>query len=98
MEGIIKFWNNNWGFIIAEDNNEYFVSIQGLQDTEYHPQRNDKVTFEIGENKKGFCCINVRSGHREPEEVGEVLKKEIKVFNHANGRNFDEAEAIGGHC
>jgi CspA family cold shock protein len=59
-EGTVKFFNDSkgYGFILdSESNSEIFVHVTGLIDK---PENNDKVTFEIVEDKRGKKAINVK--------------------------------------
>jgi CspA family cold shock protein len=58
--GTVKFFNDSkgYGFIIdSEDGKEYFVHISGLVD---EITKNDEVTYELTEGKKGLNAINVK--------------------------------------
>lgn len=58
--GTVKFFNDSkgYGFIIdSEDGKEYFVHISGLVD---EVTKNDEVTYELTEGKKGLNAINVK--------------------------------------
>ena len=65
FNGTVKWFEarKGFGFITRDDKNEdYFVHHSSiLMDAEYKLlHENQKVTFEIGEGKKGPCAINVR--------------------------------------
>lgn len=58
--GTVKFFNEDKGFgFIVEDEtqNEIFVHVSGLEDD---IEKNDKVSFETTEGKKGLNAISVR--------------------------------------
>jgi len=58
--GTVKFFNENkgYGFIKVDDSNEeIFVHATGLVD---EIQKDDKVSFEVKEGKKGLNAINVK--------------------------------------
>ena len=62
MEGIVKFFNveKGFGFIKSnEDDKEYFVHISGLEGCDKLNDE-DKVTFEIGEGKRGPMAVSVK--------------------------------------
>ncbi|MEI6348137.1 MAG: cold shock domain-containing protein [Bacteroidota bacterium] len=59
-EGTVKFFNDSkgYGFILdSESNSEIFVHVTGLIDK---PENNDKVSYEIVEDKRGKKAINVK--------------------------------------
>jgi CspA family cold shock protein len=59
-EGTVKFFNESkgYGFIIDNETNaEIFVHVTGLIDK---PENNDKVSYEIVEDKRGKKAINVK--------------------------------------
>jgi CspA family cold shock protein len=58
--GTVKFFNETKGFgFIKVDGSgeEIFVHVTGLTD---NIQQDDKVTFDIGQGKKGMTAINVK--------------------------------------
>jgi CspA family cold shock protein len=58
--GTVKFFNESKGFgFIKVDGSgeEIFVHVSGLVD---NIQQDDKVTFEIGQGKKGMTATNVK--------------------------------------
>jgi len=58
--GTVKFFNEDKGFgFIVEDEteNEIFVHVSGLEDD---IEKNDKVSFETTEGKKGLNAVSVR--------------------------------------
>ncbi len=58
--GTVKFYNEDKGFgFIVEDEtqNEIFVHASGLEED---IEKNDKVSFETTEGKKGLNAVNVR--------------------------------------
>ena len=57
--GMVKFFNaaKGYGFITCDsDNKEYFVHATGCVDT---LKKEDSVTFELQEGKRGLMCVNV---------------------------------------
>lgn len=59
-KGTVKFFNETKGFgFIIEDGseNEIFVHATGLQEL---ITKNDRVSFEIKEGKKGTNAVNVK--------------------------------------
>ncbi len=59
-EGTVKFFNDSkgYGFIIDDESKtEVFVHVTGLIDK---PENNDKVSYEIVEDKRGKKAINVK--------------------------------------
>ncbi len=58
--GTVKFFNEDkgFGFIVDDETqNEIFVHVSGLEDD---IEKNDKVTFETTEGKKGLNAVSVR--------------------------------------
>lgn len=58
--GTVKFFNSSkgYGFIVEEDSQEdIFVHVTGL---EAEIQKDDEVTFDVIEGKKGLNAINVK--------------------------------------
>jgi CspA family cold shock protein len=58
--GTVKFYNEDKGFgFIVEDEtqNEIFVHMSGLEDD---IEKNDKVSYETTEGKKGLNAVSVR--------------------------------------
>ncbi|GAB3340702.1 cold shock domain-containing protein [Marivirga atlantica] len=58
--GTVKFFNEDKGFgFIVEDEtqNEIFVHVSGLEED---IEKNDKVSFETTEGKKGLNAVSVR--------------------------------------
>ena len=60
MEGTVKFFNEGkgFGFIQADDGNEYFVHISGLNEG-VRLRDNDQVTFDVEEGDRGPKAVNV---------------------------------------
>ena len=60
MKGVCKFYNpiKNFGFIIGEDGQNYFVHKTGIKEG-IELNEGDEVTFETEENEKGFKAVNV---------------------------------------
>jgi len=60
MQGTVKFYNESKGYgFITEDETQkdYFVHSSGVKTK---IKNNDKVTFEVGEGKKGPMAIDVQ--------------------------------------
>lgn len=58
--GKVKFFNETkgFGFIVDDESGkEYFVHISGLID---EIQKNEAVTFELQEGKKGMMAVQVK--------------------------------------
>ena len=57
-KGTVKFFNESkgFGFIKAEDGEEIFVHVSGLNND---IRENDEVTFEVQQGKKGPNAVNV---------------------------------------
>lgn len=61
-KGTVKFFNETkgFGFIKDEENGqEYFVHVSGLVDT---IDKDDEVTFDLQEGRKGLNAVNVKKG------------------------------------
>ena len=65
-KGIVKEYDSSkgFGFIIGEDNEDYFVHVSGLRE---HPKRKgltpgQRVSFDVDFGMKGDKAINVRVG------------------------------------
>lgn len=60
MKGKVKFFNDmkQFGFIIGEDGNQYFVHATGLA-TGVSLRENDAVTFEVEKSEKGPKAVKV---------------------------------------
>jgi len=61
MKGTVKFFNRDkgFGFITAEDGNEYFVHVSALPEGEILNE-NDQVEFEIEQGDRGPKAVNVK--------------------------------------
>lgn len=60
MNGKVKFFNESkgFGFIISDDEKEYFVHLTGLAQG-VTLREGDEVTFEIEEGDRGPKAVNV---------------------------------------
>lgn len=61
QEGTVKFFNETkgFGFITPNDGSEdIFVHVSGLQG---EIKEGDKVTYEVGEGRKGTAAVNVKA-------------------------------------
>ena len=60
MKGKVKFFNESkgFGFVSADDGNEYFVHLSGLQEG-VRLRDNDPVSFDIEEGDRGLKAVNV---------------------------------------
>lgn len=60
MKGKVKFFNDmkEFGFIAAEDGNEYFVHVTGLIG-EGRIKEGDSVSFEVEKGDKGLKAVKV---------------------------------------
>ena len=72
MKGTVKFFNDmkGFGFITAEDGNEYFVHQEGLQEG-VRLQENDSVSFDVEEGERGPKAVNVSKGDSSEESSDE---------------------------
>ena len=62
--GIVKIWDaqKGFGFIIAEDENEYFIHVRDLHLSVKHKRlfEGQKVKFDVRYDMKGDKAINVK--------------------------------------
>jgi len=60
MKGKVKFFNQikEFGFIVGEDGNDYFVHKTGLKE-DSNLDKDDSVSFDIEEGEKGKKAVNV---------------------------------------
>ena len=60
MKGTVKFFNagKGFGFITAEDGNEYFVHMSALAEG-VNLNEGDTVTFDVEEGDRGPKAVNV---------------------------------------
>ena len=61
MKGTVKFFNSDkeFGFIVGEDDKEYFVHKTGLA-AGVTIDKDDSVTFDTEKGDKGMKAINVK--------------------------------------
>lgn len=62
MKGVVKWFNETkgFGFITGDDDKEYFVFYQDIQDEGFKTlEENENVEFEPGEGPKGLKAIQV---------------------------------------
>jgi len=60
MNGKVKFFNESkgFGFIISENNDEYFMHITGINDG-VTLSENDEVSFDTEEGDRGIKAVNI---------------------------------------
>lgn len=60
MKGRIKYYNQakGFGFIVGEDNNDYFMHISNVKSYEL-PEQGSLVEFKESSNEKGLCAIDI---------------------------------------
>jgi len=60
VKGKVKFFNDmkGFGFIIGEDNNDYFVHITSISDGVIIT-KDDNVIFDVETGDKGLKAVNV---------------------------------------
>lgn len=65
MKGKVKWFNENkgYGFILSEDNQEFFVHWQSIVTAKPHVHKtlapNERVTFDTMDTERGTQAINV---------------------------------------
>jgi len=61
MEGRIKFFKQDkgFGFIIGEDEKDYFFHITGFREQPENVSKDDAVTFDVVENNRGLQAVNI---------------------------------------
>ena len=59
--GTVKFFDipKGYGFITVENDKDYFFHVKDLRDIRV-VQKDDKVSFVLGENRQGTCAISVK--------------------------------------
>lgn len=62
MEGVVKWYNEKkgFGFIVGEDNNEYFIHVSKLLDDKVIPKENDKARFLPKDTIKGKQAFDIK--------------------------------------
>lgn len=62
MKGNIKWFNENkgYGFIVAEDKQEYFFHKSGLS-PDCQPFEGAPIVFDEGDGRKGPKAVNIRN-------------------------------------
>jgi CspA family cold shock protein len=63
LNGTVKWFNSSkgYGFITNEDGTDYFVHFKSIEGMDFKTlEEGQKVSFEIGEGKKGPQAVNVR--------------------------------------
>ncbi len=70
MKGKVKFFNvgKGFGFIAADDGQEYFVHQTALPDG-VALNENDDVTFDVEDGDRGPKAVNVKLGSEEATEA-----------------------------
>lgn len=69
MKGIVKWFNKNkgYGFILTEDNKEYFVHWKSIVTNSPRElkvlEQDEEVTFDLIETEKGIQAINIIRTH-----------------------------------
>jgi CspA family cold shock protein len=60
MKGNVKFFNEmkGFGFIVADDGNDYFVHQSGINDNVLLKE-NDPVEFDVEQGDRGPKAVNV---------------------------------------
>ncbi len=62
MNGYVKWFNaeKGFGFIVGEDNNEYFAHFSQIQSEGYRQlDENEEVTFETEQSDRGLQAVNI---------------------------------------
>ncbi len=71
MNGTVKFYNRKkgFGFITAEDGNDYFVHVSALEEGVVL-RDNDVVSFDVEDGQRGPKAVNVRLTQKASEREG----------------------------
>ncbi|OAA90656.1 cold-shock protein [Clostridium ljungdahlii] len=86
MIGRIKNYNKikKFGFIIGEDNNEYFFHVSNVKSFEL-PQEESIVQFIVSSNEKGACALDVFVINNKKSSIiilGDVRIKSSNIKNY----------------
>jgi len=75
MKGKVKFYSEEkgYGFIVSEDDKEYFVHSSGLKET---IDKNDDVEFDVEQGDRGPKAVNVRKAGKEAAPAEEAPVEE----------------------
>ncbi len=63
LNGTVKWFNSSkgYGFITDENGTDYFVHFKSIEGMDFKTlEEGQKVSFEIGEGKKGPQAVSVR--------------------------------------
>ena len=63
MKGTVKWYDatKGFGFILSEDNKDYFVHRSGVVDNVFSLEEGQKVEFEVKDSDRGPIAINVET-------------------------------------
>ncbi len=63
MKGTVKWYDNvkGFGFILSEDNKDFFVHRTGVKDNVFSLEAGQNVEFETKESDRGPVAINVET-------------------------------------
>lgn len=62
MKGTVKWFNNRkgYGFITDENGEDVFFHYSGITGDGFKTVKNEtEVTFDLSENEKGACAVNI---------------------------------------
>lgn len=93
MEGIIKiyFEDKQFGFIIDDNNNEYFFHKSKIQSNENKKIDKDfLVLFDFKETKKGLTAENIRITKKKHKAIIKYIEPDdIYITKYQNIKNWD---------
>ena len=89
-QGVISKWNDEkgFGFIMPNDSKKtVFVHIKSFTDRNVRPVENQKVTYTLEKNDKGYAAINVSRSTDNPIRSKTNIHKKNYSQNYSKHRN-----------